>query len=61
MKHYIRDLDDGTVQRVQFADDPGVSIPQWRLDDDLNKALGIVVQVQTPAPTKRAAKKKAKK
>lgn len=33
MKTYIRDLDDGTVQRVEFAEDPGKSTPQWRLDD----------------------------
>jgi hypothetical protein len=50
MKFYIRDLEDGTVQRVAFEEDPGKSTPQWRLDD-------------TPrnAPTKATKPKKVRK
>ena len=31
MTLYVRDLEDGTEQIVDFEDDPGKSIPQWRL------------------------------
>ena len=37
MKTYIRDLEDGTIQTVDFEDDPGKSIPQWRLKDEPHK------------------------
>jgi hypothetical protein len=48
---YIRDLEDGTVQRANFEDDPGKSTPQWRLES-----------AKKPSPKKKAApKKKAKK
>lgn len=31
MNTYERDLEDGTLQIVQFESDPGKSTPQWRL------------------------------
>jgi hypothetical protein len=37
MKAYVRDLEDGTVQHQVFADDPGISTPQWRLVDTTAK------------------------
>lgn len=56
MKNYIRDLEDGTVQRAVFADDPGVSTPQWRLDETPRNTpvKPAVVQVKK---TKKKAKK----
>jgi|TARA_R100000353_G_C6448583_1_gene180612 hypothetical protein len=57
MKYYIRDLEDGTVQRVAFAEDPGKSTPQWRLDDTPRNAP----EKKAKAVKKTTAKKKAKK
>ena len=58
MKNYIRDLDDGTVQRVKFENDPGVSTPQWRLDETPRNKPSIVktVVAKVKKPKKRARK-----
>tara|TARA_R110000803_G_scaffold210151_1_gene281245 strand:+ start:512 stop:682 length:171 start_codon:yes stop_codon:yes gene_type:complete len=56
VKNYIRDLEDGTIQRAVFADDPGVSTPQWRLDETpRNNSIKQVVNV-VKKPRKKAKK-----
>ncbi len=37
-RHYKRTLDDGTIQKQVYEDDPGISIPQWELDVAMNAA-----------------------
>ena len=58
MKDYIRDLEDGTVQRVSFESDPGVSTPQWRLDDTPRNAPTLMnnIVAKVKKPKKRARK-----
>jgi hypothetical protein len=47
---YIRELEDGTIQRATFEDNPGKSTPQWRLESEA-----------APKKVKKPSRKKATK
>jgi len=57
-RSYKRTLEDGSIQRVEFADDPGESIPQWTIDEVADKARreanGEIIHHPQPQKKKRS-------